>query len=151
MKMNKNCSVSLSSFIIIFSLAIVSAFNSCKKDNLSNPDGINIEYSDVAGLWKVSQFVDSGNDETADFKSITVEFVNGGDFHINENGSLSVTGNWLIVQDDGKTKLEIIVPDLTKPYAHFNNDWIVVQKSSTQLKLEDDNAGSGETFTLQKL
>jgi len=128
--------------ITIFALFV----NACKKDdNNSGP------FTDpTAGTWKVSLFTDSGKDETAEFAGYSFIFNSGGTATATKS-TVATTGSWSINSSSNKFNLNFGVKSNTnKPLGELTDDWVIISSNSTEIKLKDDNEGSGEVLTFSK-
>ena len=94
--------------------------------------------NDLNGTWKVTYFWDKDKIETSDFNGYTFEFLSDGTFKANIPGGGSQTGTWGERPDDGVVKLDIVIPG-AKPLDDLNEDWVILEKTDTSLKLRDDN------------
>lgn len=101
----------------------------------------------VQGTWKVSLFMDEGHDETYEFNGYTFVFnVNG--TTIATKNSINTNGTWEAYPHDGNTKLEIEYQGGGGPLHYLGEDWIVVEYSSTIIKLSHQSGGGGETHLI---
>lgn len=92
--------------LVMASMVLLTA--SCSKDN-ENDDMANlaqlqadveeINNTAVTGPWTVTNFVDSGRNETADFEGYGFSFNQDGSL-VADNGSVTVTGTWSVTIDD---------------------------------------------------
>ena len=106
---------------------------SCKKEN-------NITKTITSGTWSISQYIDSGTDETNHFTGYTFNFNSNGALVAIKNGD-GVVGNWSEYTDDNYTKLNILFSQDT--LAELNDDWHVKSESDTKIELEDISGGNG--------
>ena len=131
----------MKSYLNCFLFAIV-LFISCKKDS----NNINNNISN--GTWRITLFTDSGNDETGDFSGYSFTFGDNGVLTATKAGS-SKTGTW----NDNNNDFNIDIGEKTdsnKPLGELTDDWDIISKSSTEIKLKDDNNASAEFLTFQK-
>lgn len=129
----------LNSLIISFAtiIAAIITFSSCKKTSS------NAKTSKVitAGTWRITSFLDSGNDRTSRFSGYNFDFKSKGELTAS-NGSNSIIGTWKNVIEDSKEKL-IFEMGTISPFNQLNEDWYIVEKTSTKIKLEDTSGGNG--------
>ena len=126
-----------------FALFVV--FNSCKKDN-NNPSSTALTGILAQGTWRVTYFMDSGNNETNHFTGYTFQFNNDGSLSaVSSNHSLS--GSWSDGNDDSQSKL-IINFGNNPPFDDLNEDWHVTMLTSSTIKLEHISGGNGGTDLL---
>ncbi len=95
----------------IFKLAMVSLVllttactNDSENDDMANlaqlqADVEEINNTALTGPWTVTNFVDSGKNETADFEGYGFSFNQDGSL-VADNGSVTVTGTWSVTIDD---------------------------------------------------
>lgn len=135
---------------------VVSCSDDDNDGNGSEQTKDRIEDNLSSGTWRISKFIDSGDDETADF--------NGFDFAFGENGVLTAdngnteyTGTWSITKsssdDNSSNDLELnIFFDLTNQFEDLNDDWDFISESATRIELIDVSGGNGGTdyLTFQK-
>ena len=123
---------------ILFSLIVLLGLSACSNSSDDNSNNPSIPNSDLSGNWKVTYFWDKDKDETSDFNGYTFEFKSDGTFVAHLPGGSTQTGTWGERPDDGVTKLDIVIPG-AKPLDDHNEDWVILEKTDTSLKLRDDN------------
>jgi hypothetical protein len=104
----------------------------------------------ASGNWKISQFLDSGNDETGDFNDYVFTFTTGGTVAAVKNG-VTTNGTWSI--NSSSTKFTINFgpkTDANKPLGELTDDWKIITNSNTEIRLTDDNSSSGEFLSFLK-
>ncbi|NND52933.1 MAG: hypothetical protein HKN54_11050 [Flavobacteriaceae bacterium] len=119
-----------------------------------------IETTAEAGTWRVTSFIDSGQDETNDFNGYDFTFAANGSLSAT-NGTTTVNGSWSVTDssssDDSSSDDDIdfnimfqVAPD--HDFDDLNDDWDIVSYNSTQINLIDISGGNGgtDTLTLQK-
>jgi hypothetical protein len=117
-------------------------FSACTKDDDSNP-GTGAELGGTT--WRVTYYWDKDKDETDDFAGYTFEFRTDGTLVASLPGGTQQTGSWRL--QDSNTELNLAITG-TEPLDDFaDDDWDVVERSATSLKLRDDS-GSGGTEEL---
>ena len=106
-----------------------------------------------SGTWRITSYVDSGQDETNDFNGYTFTFGSDGTLTA-ENGTNTMTGTWSVTDDSSSSSSSDIdfniffpVPD-TNDFEDLNDDWDIVSSMSTKLELIDVSGGNGGTDTL---
>jgi len=105
------------------------------------------ELTDImeAGSWSVASYIDSGDDETADYNGYTLTFNMAGTASAT-NGTNTFNGTWSIT---GSTDLDFNMdfgPD--EPFEEFNDDWDVLNYTASRVELQDISGGGGGTDTL---
>lgn len=129
-------------------MLIIVLVTSCKKDDKSlSPGATN---SIQQGQWKITSYIDSGNNETSHYTGYTFVFASGGVVTATNQGS-TVNGNWSSGTDDSQLKLYLTFT--ATPFSELNDDWHIVQQTSSLIQLEDVSGGNGGTdyLTFEKL
>ena len=124
---------------------LVLAFVSCDKndDNTTGTSSTEVRNTLIAGTWRVTYYWDTDHDETANFSSYNFTFLNSGT--VNATSSiLTATGNWATGVDDSKVKLTL---SFTSPadFAEISDDWHVIERTATKVRLQDVSGGGGGT------
>jgi len=118
-------------------------FFSCHKSEDNNNSNTNISQ----GTWKVSLFTDSGNDETSDFSGYSFTFASGGVLTA-QKGAVSQAGSWGHGSD---FNIDLgVKSDNNKPLGELTDNWKIISITSSEIRLTDDNASSGELLTFTK-
>ena len=138
----------------VFLLSVIIVTSCTSEDN----GGIIIDTSNIqqmsetakSGTWRITSFVDSGKNETANFT--------GYDFNFNDNGTLSATkdpntinGTWSITNGSSSNSSNV---DFDIAFASPNNfeelseDWDIVSISNSKIDLIHVSGGNGGTDTL---
>ena len=109
-----------------------------------------------SGTWKITSFVDSGQDETNDFTGYNFTFEANGTLTA-VNPSNTMTGTWSVTNDSNSNSdssnddidfnIFFPVPD-TNNFEDLNDDWDIVSYTSTTISLIDISGGNGGTDTL---
>jgi hypothetical protein len=133
------------SLLLIFTSTFF--FASCdKKDDSPSTQSIIQQ-----GKWRITLFNDSGTDETYHFT--------GYEFTFNTNGSVvavknttTVNGTWSTGNDDSKSKL-ILNFGTTVNFNDLNEDWQILEKNSSKIRMQHISGGNGTTdlLTFEKL
>ncbi|RYZ20860.1 MAG: hypothetical protein EOO16_15220 [Chitinophagaceae bacterium] len=131
--------------ITLILMILLTGLFACKKssDDLAPENvGGNLQ----AGSWRITNFVDQGQDETNHFVGYNFTF-NGNGSVTATNGAVNATGNWGAQYDDGVSK---VVLYFTTPFdfQDLADDWNVVESSPSRLRLQDVSGGSGATSSL---
>lgn len=140
------------SMLLMLSFAFMSSTCSSDDDGINNIQDTG-EIVDIAqsGTWRVSNFVDSGNDETNDFNGYNFTF-DQNNVLTATNGSDTQTGTWSVTNSSSSssgTDFNIFfpVPD-TNPFEDLNDDWDIVTINNNTISLIDVSGGDGSTDTL---
>ncbi|RDY58630.1 hypothetical protein DX873_13130 [Flagellimonas nanhaiensis] len=110
-----------------------------------------------SGTWRITRFMDSGQDETTDFTGYEFSFNSDGSL-IATNGTNTKTGTWSVTNDSNSNddsssdddidfNIFFAVPE-TDDFEDLNDDWDVVSSTSTKIELIDISGGNGGTDML---
>ncbi|WP_046745919.1 hypothetical protein [Kordia zhangzhouensis] len=146
-------------FLVMLSFSLMST--TCENDDDAIMDNSQViaEITDIAetNTWRITSYIDSGQDETTDFTNYTFTFEAGGTVTAS-NGTNQVTGTWSVTDssnsnDDSSSDDDIdfnISFNVTTSSVFFdlNDDWDIVTYSSTTISLQDISGGNGGTDTL---
>jgi len=151
MKSNRN-------FFFLVCLISFLSLNSCDSDDDNNSmDNTAIVQRNVQdGTWRITQFIDSGTDETNDFAGYTFTFNSSGVLNAN-NGTNDYNGTWSVTRsnsnDDSQADLDFNINfNLTNNFEDLNDDWDIVSQSSSKIELIDISGGNGgiDNLTFEK-
>lgn len=111
-----------------------------------------------SGTWKISNYVEDTNDETANFEGYDFTF-GAGNVLTATNGTNTYTGTWSVYDDDSSSDdgfdsdIDVNISFATPAeFAELTDDWDVAARSGTELQLIDVSGGNGGTdyLTFQK-
>lgn len=116
-----------------------------------------IESEIESGTWRITSYIDSGNDETNDFNGYNFTFSTNGTLTAT-NGTTTYTGTWSVTdssnssddsndEDDIDFNIFFPVPE-SNDFEDLNDDWDIVSHNDTMLSLIDISGGNGGTDTL---
>jgi len=131
-------------FVACFVMLV--SFASCTKDD-SNPSANDVSNLVQQGKWKITSFTEDTNDETFHFTGYEFVFTANGSVSATKENT-SVNGTWATGTDNSRAKL-ILSFGTTSPFDELNEDWRVLEKTSTSLKLEHVSGGNGGTDHLE--
>ncbi|MRR24215.1 hypothetical protein EG830_14685 [bacterium] len=124
---------------------------SCTKDeSLTDNQVIEEIQSNVkAGTWRITQFIDSGTDETNHFQGYNFTFGSNGVLTA-ANSVSNYTGTWSITDsnsnDDNPADLDFyIFFNLTNDFEDLNDDWDIIARADGRIELKDVSGGNGGT------
>jgi len=122
---------------------------SCTKNNDGNGVQNQVEQNVQSGTWRISSFIDSNSDETAQFSSYTFTFGASGVLTAS-NGANTFTGTWSISDsnsnDDSQDDLDFNINfNLSNDFEDLNDDWDFVSQSASKIELIDVSGGNGGT------
>jgi len=103
-----------------------------------------------SGTWRITSFIDSGNNETANFV--------GYDFTFNDNGAITasngsnvINGTWSVSNGSSSNSNDVDF-DITfvapNNFEDLSEDWDIVSISDTKINLIHISGGNGGTDTL---
>tara|TARA_R110002051_G_scaffold183039_3_gene252548 strand:- start:719 stop:1144 length:426 start_codon:yes stop_codon:yes gene_type:complete len=116
-----------------------------------------IENTVESGTWRITNFNDSGQNETSDFNGYDFSFNSDGSL-VATNGSNTMTGTWSVTDDSNSSddsssdddidfNIFFPVPD-SNDFEDLNDDWDIVTTTSTRIELIDISGGNGGTDML---
>jgi hypothetical protein len=135
-------------FVLISMFAILLSFlTACDPSANLSP---NTSQVITSGSWRVTLFMDSGNDETSEFSGYSFVFETNGTLAAIKNG-ITQNGTWTIRESSNKLIIDLGPKDNTnKPLGELTDDWKIISKSNTEINLTDDNASSQEFLTFTR-
>ena len=143
---------------ILLCLAGFFSLASCSKDDSSNDNSVtNVQNTVQSGAWRITSFIDSGNDETNHFNGFSFTFATNNVISAT-NGNATYTGTWSIdddnSNDDSIEDLHFNINfNLTNDFEELNEDWNIISRTSTRIELIHVSGGNGGTdyLTLEKV
>ena len=138
--------------LVIAMLFVLTTSSMCSNDDDSpttstNPsDIINIVNN---GTWRITYYYDTDHEETSNFNGYNFTF---GESNVltASNGTNSYTGTWSVTDsnsnDDNLSDLDFnIAFSSPAQFEELTDDWEIIEKSSTSIKLKDVSGGNGGT------
>lgn len=123
--------------ILVILLLAATLFSCTKKSDDPAPD-VDI----TTGTWRISYYWDQ-KDETSNFSSYYFMFLSNGTFMAHDNSG-AITGTWTV----SGSKLNI---NFTNPLlSELNNDWLITEKTTTSIKLKEDNPAQDDKLYFTK-
>jgi hypothetical protein len=130
---------------------------SCSKSETAN-DTTSNSTRVTNGNWKITQYTDSGKDETSDFTSVNFTFNTDGTIVV-DNGTANYSGTWIIAApiagsddtgyDDKLNRFTISISG-DKLMDKVSKKWLVEKITETEIWLRDDNPTSLEYLRFGK-
>ena len=138
---------SLLVFILIFTIS--SCSNDDDDNSNSDTNQTNIENTVQDGTWRVTKFIDSGDDETNNFNGYAFTF-NDNNSLIAENGNTTNNGSWSITDsnssDDSIDDLDFNISFTSPPdFEELTEDWDIISRTDTKIELIHVSGGNGGT------
>jgi hypothetical protein len=114
---------------------------SCSKDDSITVN--NVSTTVTSGNWRVTYFWDTDHEETSNFNGYTFTF-SGGNVLTAVNGGTTITGTWQTGNDNSTVKLII---NFVSPgnFSELSEDWHVIERTDTKIRLQHVSGGSGGT------
>ncbi len=94
----------------------------------------------ASGSWRVSYYKDRDDDETGDFAGYSFTFTTGGVAVATKNAT-DVVGAWATT--DASNKVKVVLSFSGSPLDELSEDWEVITRSSTEIKLRHVSGGDG--------
>lgn len=143
--------VFLYSVVMVLNLSLIVSCSTNEDDSTNTTVEIQqLESAAEAGTWRITNLVDSGEDETSDFNGYNFSFNTDGSL-VATNGSATITGTWSVTRDDDDDDVDFNisfpVPD-SNDFDDLNEDWDIVSYSDTIINLIDIDDDSGDTDML---
>jgi hypothetical protein len=153
MKKMKNRKIVNLAIVFLLTVTTIACSND-DSDNNNDSNNTNTEIQQTSNLmtssdWVITNFVDSGEDETNNFNGYSFSFNSDGTL-VASNGSNMVSGTWSIT-DDGSSddsnddidfNIFFAAPD---EFNDLSDDWDIVSKNDTTIVLIDISGGNGGT------
>lgn len=105
-----------------------------------------------SGSWKITNYYDTDQDETTDFNGYNFTF-GSGNVLTASNGTNNYTGTWSVTNSDsnddddsGSSDIDFnIAFSSPEKFQELTDDWDIIEKSATVIKLRDISGGNGGT------
>ena len=128
---------------------------SCSSDTVMTDNSADIkQISDMAtsGTWRITNYNDSGQDETSDYTGYNFTFNENGTL-IATNGTNTYNGTWSVSDDsssdDNPDDIDFNIFFASPPdFEELSDDWDIVSTSSAKMELMDISGGNGGTDLL---
>lgn len=146
----------LKTYSMLFILSFTTLVSCSKDDDSQSNNTAQTSAEQVAqiaenGNWRITSFIDSGDDETNDFSGYTFQFNRGGSLSAS-NGTTTLTGSWSVMDDSGSSSSDddddfnifFPVPE-TNAFEDLNDDWDIISVSNNRIELIDISGGNGGT------
>ncbi len=137
----------------------ITLFSACSTDDDGSLDN-SLKIAQVqsvvkSGTWRITNFNDSGQDETSDFTGYNFTFARDGTLSASD-GTTTLNGTWSVTNDssdDNDIEFNIFFSIPTSNnFEDLNDDWGIVSTSATRIELIDDsdNNSSTDRLTFEK-
>ena len=141
----------------LFVLLVVLTISSCSNDDDNSvTNQTNIENKVQKGIWQITKFIDSGDDETENFDGYSFTF-NSNNILVATNGTNTYNGAWSITDDnsndDSSDDLDFNISFTSPPdFEELSEDWDIISITTNKIELIHISGGNGGTdyLTFQK-
>lgn len=136
--------------------ALVGGFfftTACSSDDDSsssntNPTAQEITNTVTSGTWRITSYLDSGQDETSNFAGYNFTFGTSNSLKAT-NGTNEYNGVWTVTNDDdtpNDVDFDIFFSaPATQSFIDLTDDWDVLERTSNKVRLVDTSGGNGDT------
>ena len=139
----------------LFCLFMLNVASMCSSDDnsSSSTDPTPVINTVSQGTWRITSYVDSGNNETSDFTGYNFTFA-AGNVLTATNGINTYIGSWSVTSDDSNddnpsSDLDFNITFVNPAnFADLSDDWDIVSYTATTISLIDVSGGNGGTDTL---
>lgn len=140
----------------LFCLFMLNVASMCSSDDDNNSTGTNptpVINAITNGTWRVTSYVDSGNDETNHFSGYNFNFGSSNVITVT-NGTNTYSGAWSVNADDDNDDnpggdLDFNIAFASPPdFAELTEDWQIISFTSNTLSLKHVSGGGGGTDTI---
>ena len=133
--------ISIKSYVLLAMSAIVFTLWSCSKDAVVAPAddealqaGEVIEKQPKPGIYTITKFIDTGDDETAQFNGYTFEFQADGDFIATTNTGAVFNGFWDL--NGAETMMELVISGTNALEDLDDDDWEVIRITNQRIRIK---------------
>ncbi|MBA3986081.1 MAG: hypothetical protein H0X63_05815 [Flavobacteriales bacterium] len=141
----------IKSLIVLFSLSLISSACSNDDNGVNNTDVSQLVDIAQDGTWRITSYIDSGQDETSDFTGFNFSFNTNGNLSA-INGDIEINGTWSITNDDDGNSgddIDFNIFFAAPPnFEDLTDDWDIVSMTNTRIELIDISGGNGGTDNL---
>ena len=121
---------------------------SCKKDDDNVPalTSNSVATTVTTGTWGITYYFDTDHEETSNFTGYAFVFDGTGAVIAAKTGS-SIPGTWSTGTDNSKVKF-VLAFAAPADFAEISEDWEVLERTDTKLRLQHVSGGNGGTDLL---
>lgn len=135
--------------VLIFFLLLTLSCTKEDDDNTTVKIQDQIQTNVQKGNWRITQFVDSGENEIENYIGYDFTFSSSGVL-TTTNGTDSYAGTWSISDkdnnDDSIDDLHFNIQfDLNNDFEELSDDWDIISQSPDKIQLIDISGGNGDT------
>lgn len=136
--------------LVIAMLFVLTTSSMCSSDDNPSPSNNNPE--DVInivnnGTWRITYYYDTDQEETSNFNGYNFTF-GASNVLTATNGTNNYNGSWSVTDsnsnDDSISDLDFNI-SFTAPvqFEELTDDWEIIEKSTTEIRLKDVSGGNG--------
>ncbi|HLA54892.1 MAG TPA: hypothetical protein VK623_02230 [Flavobacterium sp.] len=135
-------------FYSTLAFAFVLTTTSCSNDDSgsSNTTVAEVTTTITDGEWRITNFTEDGDSHTSDFTDYVFTFEDN-NVIIADNGTTEYFGNWLVAEssDDNSSNDVDLDIGFNSPanFAELTEDWDVIERTSTKVRLKHTSGGDG--------
>ena len=133
------------------SLLLIMSCSSDDDSNSNNNAQNDIKNNVQSGTWQITNFIDSGIDETTDFAGYDFTFESSGVLNAN-NGTNDFNGTWSVTNSDSNddspddNDLDFNINfNFPNDFENLSDDWDIISQSPNKIELTDVSGGNGGT------
>ena len=133
--------------LFLFGLVILSSCSSDDDNSTDNDTQTQVENNVESGTWRITKFIDSGDDETNHYNGYNFTFNSSGVLNAS-NGTNSYNGTWSITDSSSSSSddLDFNISFASPPdFEELSDDWDFISQTSTKIELIDVSGGNGGT------
>jgi|TARA_R110000787_G_scaffold86285_8_gene184064 hypothetical protein len=139
-----------------WSLLVITSFffiiASCSSDDTNSTEAIlqsQVQTNAEDGTWRITKFIDSGDDETNHFNDYNFTFNSSGVVNAT-NGTNNYNGAWSVTDSNSSSNssddLDFNISFASPPdFEELSDDWDFISQSSAKIELIDVSGGNGGT------
>ena len=136
-------------FPVLFLSISLTACSGDDEVDSSNNSQLQIETNVIIDTWRITKFIDSGNDELNHFTNYNFTFLSNGIVTASNNIN-TYSGNWSVTKsnssDNSLNDLDFNILFLSPPdFEELSDDWHFISQSNTKIELIDVSGGNGGT------
>jgi hypothetical protein len=139
--------------LLLAGIVVMGLSVSCSDDDSSsnNNNSINeVRHTVKSGTWRITSFVEDTNDETTNFSDYDFKFDDNSVLTATD-GTITYNGTWSVTDsdnsdDDNSSDIDFNI-NFASPqvFAELSDDWDILERTSTRIKLVDVSGGNGGT------
>ena len=144
--------------LLMAAIAVFGFLTACSDDDSSSTNGNPTEVVNTVkqGTWRVTSYMEDANDETNHFTGYNFTFGDNNEVTAT-NGTNTYTGTWSVTNssnssdDDDNNNSDIdfnIMFATPENFTDLNDDWDILERTDTKIRLRDISGGNGGTDLL---